>query len=539
MKTRKSWLLLIALIALFLRTYRLKELPPGLFADEAMNGNNIMHALRTGAWSVFYPENMGREGLFINIQGLFVKLLGNKPWVLRTPSVLFGTLTVIGLYFLTKELFRSGKGLKEDDAETVSLLAAFFTATSFWHINFSRIGFRAISAPFWIVWALYFLFLGYRSLRESASDSPTPVYCAPRTILYFIIGGLTFGTGIHSYIAYRAMPAVILVVFLYYFLIARKDGWVRRFLVALGTYVFFSILAAAPLLYYFAVHPGSFLERASQVAITAGGGHELRNLARGIVKTLGMFNVMGDLNWRHNFERRPEIFWPVGICFIVGVALTIRYLLMAAGGEKAADVKSASITPAVSSFLSRIFSENKLPYATIISLSAMAALPVVISKEGLPHALRSVLLIPPAFMFAGFGAFKIYQFTQELFSRFMSPASCRLSRLAFLAILALLCVEAYTTYFILWGKNPNVPAEFDAEDVVLGKEINALPTSPPKYIVVKAGGVFVNGIPISSQTVMFITDTYDKKQQDEKNIHYVLRGDESKIPRSALKFYIR
>jgi hypothetical protein len=121
----------------------------------------------------------------------------------------------------------------------------------------------------------------------------------------------------------------------------------------------------------------------------------------------------------------------------------------------------------------------------------------------------------------------------------MSPASCRLSRLAFLAILALLCVEAYTTYFILWGKNPNVPAEFDAEDVALGKEINALPTSTPKYIVVKAGGVFVNGIPISSQTVMFITDTYDKKQQDEKNIHYVLRGDESKIPRSALKFYIR
>ncbi len=497
-----------------------------------------MHALRTGAWGVFYPENNGREGLFINIQGFFVKLLGKEPWVLRTPSVLFGTLTVIGLYFLTKELFRVGKELKEDDAETVSLLAAFFAATSFWHINFSRIGFRAISAPFWIVWALYFLFLGYRKLRETAYGRPSPAYYAPHTVLYFIMGGLTFGMGFHSYIAYRAMPAVILVVFLCFFLIARRDLWVRDFLVASGTYTFFSLVAAAPLLYYFATHPGSFFGRASQVAVTAGGEHVLRNLARNLAKTLGMFNVMGDYNWRHNFERRPELFWPVGICFVVGVALMIRYLLMAPGKETSAVVESSSFMPAVSSFLSRLLSESKIPYATIISLIAVAALPVVASKEGIPHALRSLLLLPPAFMFAGFGALKIYNFTQELVCRFISPASCRLSRVAFLAILSLLCAEAYTTYFILWGKNPNVAEEFAAADVALGEELNTLPASTPKYVIVKTAGPLVNGIPVSSQTVMFITDTYDKEQQEEKNIHYVLRGNESTIPGPALKFYI-
>jgi predicted membrane-bound mannosyltransferase len=68
MKNRRFWLFLIVSIALFLRTYHLTELPPGLYPDEAMNGDNTMHALHTGAWSVFYPENNGREGLFINIR---------------------------------------------------------------------------------------------------------------------------------------------------------------------------------------------------------------------------------------------------------------------------------------------------------------------------------------------------------------------------------------------------------------------------------------------------------------------------------------
>ena len=536
---RRFWLLLIIAIGLFLRTYHLKELPPGLFTDEAMNGNNIMHALHTGAWSVFYPENSGREGLFINAQGIFVKLLGNKPWVLRITSVLFGTLTLICLYFLSKELFCSGGEFKEDDAETIALLAAFFMATSFWHINLSRIGFRAISAPFWIVLALYCLFRGYRHLRESASASGTPAYFAPPSIFCFIAGGLSFGLGFHSYIAYRAMPGVILVIFLLFFCIARKEMWARQFLAASGIFVLFSILAAAPLFYYFATHPGSFWERASEVSVTAPGEDVVGNLARNVRRTLGMFNIRGDNNWRHNVARRPELFWPVGICFIVGGVLMIWSLLKAADSERTAAVKSPSVTAAVMSFLSPMFSASKLPCATILSISAMGALPAVMSREAIPHALRCVLLMPPAFMTAGLGAFKIYQFAQKQLSRFMSPASCRLSPLAFLTVLALLCVEAYTTYFTLWGKHPNLSASFAAEDVALGEELNRLPASTPKYVVLKPAWTSVNGIPISSQTVMFITDTYDRKQQDEKNIHYVLPGDESKIPRSSRTFYIR
>jgi hypothetical protein len=76
-----------------------------------MNGNNALEALETHTFKTFYPENNGREGLFINIQAIFLKFLiplagQTEPWMLRLPSAIFGILTVLGVYLLTKEIFK-------------------------------------------------------------------------------------------------------------------------------------------------------------------------------------------------------------------------------------------------------------------------------------------------------------------------------------------------------------------------------------------------------------------------------------------------
>ena len=71
-----------------------------------MNGNNALEALETGDFKIFYPENNGREGLFINIQALSLKVFGAEPWALRIVSAIFGFLTVLGLYFLARILFK-------------------------------------------------------------------------------------------------------------------------------------------------------------------------------------------------------------------------------------------------------------------------------------------------------------------------------------------------------------------------------------------------------------------------------------------------
>ena len=139
MKNKYFLLLLIIIIASFFRLYNLPSTPPGLYPDEAMNGNNALEANTTGEYKVFYPENNGREGLYINIQAVFLKFLPNTPETLRLPSALFGILTVLGLYLLTGQLFKHHKYKNE-----IALLASFLLAVSFWHINFSRIDRKSV-----------------------------------------------------------------------------------------------------------------------------------------------------------------------------------------------------------------------------------------------------------------------------------------------------------------------------------------------------------------------------------------------------------
>ncbi|RJQ29261.1 hypothetical protein C4571_01845 [Candidatus Parcubacteria bacterium] len=479
--------LLIVIIALFLRTYHLKTVPPGLYPDEAMNGSNALEAIRSSDYKVFYPENNGREGLFINIQAQFLKFLlplndnEPEPWMLRLPSAIFGTLTVLGLYFFVKTLFSEG----------AALFSSFFLATSFWHILFSRIGFRAIMAPLLLVWSLYFL---TRAIWHGSEKKPKlHVWLA-------LVGGALYGLGFYTYIAYRVTPLLFLM-FLPFFK-NMKNFW-RVF----GIFLLATFVVALPLGMYYLANPADFLGRTAQVSVFSSET-PLKDLAVNTVKTLGMFHVRGDWNWRHNFAGKPELFWPVGIVLIVGLATSAYYSL-------------------------RMRDARSLPPLLTFGWFALALLPVVVSNEGIPHALRSILLVPPVFIFAGVGANWIYE---RLKTRTALHPLIRNTAITALAVVFF--AEAYISYFIFWAKNPNTPGAFSADYVELGKTINALPRNTPKYVVVRSGGTLVRGIPMPAQTVMYITNTYGEAERKEKNVHYLLPDEEDQIPRGSLVFYL-
>ena len=69
-------LLGIIVLAIFLRFWDFKSIPPGLYPDEAMNGNNATEAIAYRHFKVFYPDNNGREGLFINLQAVSISIFG-------------------------------------------------------------------------------------------------------------------------------------------------------------------------------------------------------------------------------------------------------------------------------------------------------------------------------------------------------------------------------------------------------------------------------------------------------------------------------
>src|SRR3989344_6559796 len=127
------FLIIILVIASFFRLWQLNEIPPGLYPDVAIYANDALDSLKTKDFKVFYPENNGREGLYMWILALSFSLFGVSIWSIKIVTATIGILTVFGLYLFTKELFKtiSNQQLTINN-EIIALLSSFFLAISFW-----------------------------------------------------------------------------------------------------------------------------------------------------------------------------------------------------------------------------------------------------------------------------------------------------------------------------------------------------------------------------------------------------------------------
>ena len=464
-KRKKYLFFLIAVlaIAVFFRFWDLSSLPPGIYPDEAINANEAV----TEGREIFYPENNGREGLFINLISLSFSLFGISVWSLKFISALIGVLTVFGVYLLTKEVF------KFQNKEAIALLASFFMAVGFWHVNFSRIGFRAIMVPFCLTFLFYFLFRGIRNKKT----------------INFVLAGFFFGLGFHTYIAYRVSVILILAVLIAWWLNYRKQNLQKRFFRLASCFLLFTFITALPVGIYFLKNPQDFSSRATGVSIFAaenifGAG------AKGLFAHLAMFNVWGDGNWRHNISDKPILFWPVGVLFLVGLTISIREIIRKILKKK-----------------SPIFHAS----CFLILWWLCMLLPGILTIEGIPHSLRVIGAVPPTFILASLGGYFLYFKIKNTF--LSKPKSLtKIALIFFLFVLAGSFIFAqYFRYFWIWGKNPEVRGAFSADYVKLGEHLNSLPNSAKIYLIVNQGGVLVNGIPMPSQTVEFTERTKYKE----------------------------
>ncbi|PJE73019.1 MAG: hypothetical protein COV00_02400 [Candidatus Tagabacteria bacterium CG10_big_fil_rev_8_21_14_0_10_40_13] len=487
------FLFIILAVAGFFRLWQITDYPPGLYPDEAMNANNALEAMENGDYKWFYSENNGREGLYINLLAIPLFIFGNEPWALRLLSAIFGILTILGLYLLAKELFKN---------ERLALFASFFMAVSFWHIIFSRIAFRPILAPFFLTWAFYLLFKITNRINWKLEIGNWK--------LITILSGLLFGLGFHTYIAYRVTPLLLIIPFA----LLWKNNKKVIVVFLLGAFI-----AGLPLGWYFLNNPADFLGRTSQISIFSVDS-PLKALAENVFKTIGMLFWAGDYNWRHNLSGTPELFWPVAVLFLIGIML---------GFAKIFNFQFSIFNK---------FSIFKPSIYFLLSWLIIMSLPVVISSEGIPHALRAIILIPPIMILAALGlesiidkinkwhTKKLQQYPQN--AKQLGRIKKQLAVLLF-AFLLLIASHCYIQYFLRWAPNIHTQGAFNARYVEIGNYLNNLPKESTKYVVINADGVLVREIPMPSQTVMFITNTYPAKNRQEKNIHYVLPENISAI----------
>jgi len=555
-------LLLVLAIGVFFRFYKLAEIPPGLYPDVAINGNDAIKALH-GDMRVFYPENNGREGLFINLIALSFYLFGVSILSIKMVPAIIGSLTVLGMYLLTKEIFsqilnyklliinQSRNGTSSSQAitklensdliknskliisnsavQTIALLSTFFLSISFWHINFSRLGFRAIMVPFILVWGFYFLFKAIRIIRTIHPNDPNRILWL-LAIGYWLLAGLTFGLGFHTYISFRVAPVIMGIVFL----VEVFNWWKRKKIntpdnklhLALWIIFFIAVVtAASPMLLYFYNNPKDFMGRTGQVSVLSSA-QPLKELAISAAKSLGMFNFWGDCNWRHNFPCKPALPAPVGILFLIGFLWAI-YQIWNSARNRAPWRKSLPVAQD-EKYIHCFWPPAQISLFLLTWFFTML-LPAALTNEGLPHSLRAIGAIPPVYIFAGIGGWWIINQLKT-----QSALAARLvgkRKTIFYIVGVVFCLwlifYSYDLYFIQWGKNPIVKGAFTQNYVDIGNYLNNLPPETKKYVVVNEGGVpvpYPNGIPVSAQTIIFIEKTVGKG-----NKTFYLKPEELKL----------
>jgi 4-amino-4-deoxy-L-arabinose transferase-like glycosyltransferase len=225
----KFFLLLIILVAFFLRFYQLGVNPPSLTWDETAWGYNA-YSLGINGKDEFgrflpfdYLESFGdfKPPMYAYLDIIPVKVFGLNEFSTRFPSALFGVFTVFLTYFLVRRIFA-----KSNKKEEYALLSSFFLAISPWHILLSKAAFEANVATFFIVTGVWAFLAGVQDKKW-----------------YLIISSISFALSMYTFNTSRIVTPLLVLLLAFAFrkrlLVLKKETFVS-FLV--GFLVFFPIL---------------------------------------------------------------------------------------------------------------------------------------------------------------------------------------------------------------------------------------------------------------------------------------------------------
>lgn len=177
-------------IGLILRFHQLGMVPASVEWDEAALGYDAYSILNTGRdqFGKFLPNTFRslddwKPPIYEYLAVPSVAIFGLTPFATRLPSALFGSLTVLGTYWLAGCIFKRSK---------LALIAAFFLAVSPWNIQFSRAAFEVNVSVFITVLSVAAFIEGLKNYR------------------FFMLSGLLFGLDLFSYHSTRVVAPLLM-----------------------------------------------------------------------------------------------------------------------------------------------------------------------------------------------------------------------------------------------------------------------------------------------------------------------------------------
>jgi 4-amino-4-deoxy-L-arabinose transferase-like glycosyltransferase len=154
---------LILIFALFVRVYKLSEVPYGFHIDEASLGYNGYSLLLTGKDDNNHPFPLyvdmfgdNRPSGYHYLTILPIKIFGLNEFSTRLPGAFFGFITVIAAFILSFVLFKNKK---------VSLLFSGFIAFAPWQVVLSRASAETVVALFFIILGFALFIFGLKEQK--------------------------------------------------------------------------------------------------------------------------------------------------------------------------------------------------------------------------------------------------------------------------------------------------------------------------------------------------------------------------------------
>lgn len=293
-KFRNLLLIIIAVIALFLRIWQIGAVPPSPDWDEASLGYNAYSILMTGKdeYGKFLPVVLRsfddyKPALYSYFIIPFIPIFGLDIISVRLPSVVFGVLAVITMYFFVKELF----GKKEIEfagnpinTEYVALSSSFLLAISPWHLQFSRIGFEACTGFAFNLFSFLFFLKGLKKEKY--------------LVLSFFLGALNIYIYQSEKVFTPLMFVALILIFRNEFMKLSKKYIIISF--------FTAVLIAFPMILFILTNQGALM-RAKGVVSFSDQTEFLKRNSQKIIKDRENKNYLGLLLDNRRIEYAKSI----------------------------------------------------------------------------------------------------------------------------------------------------------------------------------------------------------------------------------------
>ncbi|OGG11444.1 hypothetical protein A2Z00_05690 [Candidatus Gottesmanbacteria bacterium RBG_13_45_10] len=351
----------IFVVALFFRLYHIHTIPFGLNNDAAWEGSAALDILR-GNWQNYLPyaaEGWRGEGIVRIVVAMLIPIIGPTPLAIQLPTIIFGLVLLIPLYFLIRRLF----------SERLAFLTTFFVATSGWHITMSKSGWRAITVPL-------FATLFFWSVQEMLHQ---------RKPVWSIISGVSLALSLYSYDAGRMIPFFALLLFLCWVATHQKPLQYHIKNIAILLVAF--IITAAPMGYYAMFHWENFIGRSNFLFVgnAVAKSRSWKPIWDNVSATALLFTHRG--NGNDFFVDAPLLDPPAKWLFPIGFVIALWYALRA----------------------------KQRRFQFMLAWFFVSLVPPLLS---VPNGNRAIGAIPTAFFFVSLGAVGIADFFAHALNKY-------------------------------------------------------------------------------------------------------------------------